>query len=312
MSRSPQRQGVGGPRGDAGGGVSGPRLLGSALLGVGTFVLGFLATYVLKSDTISSQQFGDGPGTEHYVSWVFYKMHNVGHQVSASSGGRSQSQSFDPSTWPMWEDWLFAVPPTLLLGGGVLAGVLWADGDLKTGATYGAALTAGYLPLATLGGFLAQYSDSTSSFGSSVSFTAGPKLVEALVLAGGVYPLAFGVVGGVVAAAVTGSSSAGAGPHPNAPPGGRQPRQGRPQQQRQQGGQRRQQGRQRQGGQQRQQGGQRRQGNQQRQQGGQRRQQRRQNQRRQDHQNQRRQGQGGGGGRRRQRDDQNGSDDRRE
>lgn len=305
MSRSPPRRGARRSRDD--GGVDGARLVGSAAVGVATFVLGFVLTYVLKSGSIESQRFGDGVGTERLVSWVFYKMHNVGHQVRAMSGTRSQSESFDPSTWPMWEDWLFAVPPALLLGGGLLVGLLWADGDLKTGVTYGAALTVGYLPLAGLGGFLAQYTESSAGFGTSVSVTAGPKLVEALLLAGGAYPLVFGVVGGAVAAGVTGSSGAGSRTQPNAPPGGQQPRQGRPQQRQQGQHQQGQQGRQ-----QRQQG---QQGRQQRQQG-----QRRQGQRRQGQQGQG-QGQGRGGRQRQPNDDSQGSnrrqrgddrDDRRE
>lgn len=206
MSRGQPRRGA--VRRDDSGGVSGPRLLGSAAVGVLTFVVGFAVTFLLKSDAVSSRASGQGPGTEHFVAWLFYKMHNVGHEATASSAARSQTESFDPSTWTVWEDWLFAVPPALLLVGGLAVGYLWADGDVKTGATYGAALVLGYLPLAALGGFLAQYTQTRSSLAGTVSVTAGPKLAEALALAGIGYPLVFGLVGGAVAGAV-GSSDAG-------------------------------------------------------------------------------------------------------
>jgi hypothetical protein len=185
-------------------------VLGGAVAGFLTFFVGFLLTYLLKSGQVSSQQFGGGPSTEHYVSWLFFKMHNVGHEASVSLGSRSRSEAFDPSTWAIWEDWLFAVPPALLLVAGLAVGALWADGRARSGALYGAALVLGYLPMALVAGLFADYSDSEASLAGTVSVSAGPKLPEALALAGIVYPLVFGVLGGVVAGVLSRSGGDGA------------------------------------------------------------------------------------------------------
>jgi len=199
------------------GGLLGLRVLGAAAAGFLTFVLGFLLTYLAKSGQVSSQRFGGGPSTEHYVSWLFFKMHNVGHRATASVGSRSRSEAFDPSTWRVWEDWLFAVPPVLLLVAGLVVGVLWADGRARSGALYGASLVLGYLPMALVLGLFSEYSDSRQSFTGTVSVSAGPKLPEALLLAGAVYPLVFGVVGGVLAGTLGSSRTTTAERDPGRP-----------------------------------------------------------------------------------------------
>lgn len=209
--------------------VEGIAVVGSAALGGLVFVLGYVLTYLLKSGRISSTQpSGAGPSTEQYVAWLFYEMHNVGHVVTQRLNGRSQSQSFDPSTWGLWEGWLLAVPPLLLLVAGGTVAYVWSDGDPKRGVVYGAALTMGYFPLGGLVAVLSQYQESGGGFGGS-DVTAGPKLAEAAVLAGVVYPVVFGIVGGLAVAVLrerSGSSTAG-GRQPNAPPqSGRQRRGG--------------------------------------------------------------------------------------
>jgi len=197
------------------GGVLGLRVLGGAAAGAVTFVLGFLVTYLAKSGQFSRQLLGNSPSTEHYVSWMFFKMHNVGHEATASAGSRSESEAFDPSTWPVWDDWLFALPPALLLVAGLAVGVLWADGRAGSGGLYGASLVLGYLPMALLAGLFAQYS--ATRFGGVVSVSAGPKLPELILLAGVLYPLVFGAVGGVVAGALGSSSTTTAERDPGRP-----------------------------------------------------------------------------------------------
>lgn len=216
-------------------------VVGSAVLGALTFALGYVLTYLLKSGRISSTRAaGSGPSTEQYVAWLFYEMHNVGHVVTRTLNGRSQSQSFNPSTWGVWESWLLAVPPLLLVVAGVAVAYVWSEGDPKLGAVYGAALTAGYFPLAGLLAVLSEHQESVSGFRGTGSITAGPKLVEAAVLAGVLYPVVFGVVGGLAVAVLrerSGSPGAAGGQGepepgrrpPNAPPqGGRQQRSDEP------------------------------------------------------------------------------------
>jgi hypothetical protein len=212
------------------GGILGLRLLGGAAVGFGTFALGFLATYLSKSGDFTGARFGEGPSTEQYVSWMFFKMHNVGHQATASVGSRSESEAFDPSTWAVWEDWLFALPPALLLVAGLAVGVLWADGKASSGALYGASLVLGYLPATLVVALFSEYSRSRASLMGTVSVSAGPKLPEALALAGVVYPLVFGVVGGVVAGALRSPSTTTAERDPGRPSyasGSRGPERGR-------------------------------------------------------------------------------------
>jgi len=226
----------------------------SGLIGFGMFVLGFFITAGLKSDAISSQapQVGSGPDTGHYLFWIFYKMHNVGHVATRSSGGTSQTQSFDPSTWTMWEDWLFTLPPLLLILGGFMTSSFYSNGDTKAGLVYGGSLVFGYFPFAVGGAYLSQYTQ-----GGSASVTVGPKLVEAAVIAGIVYPVVFGIIGALVTATLSRSSATGPKnsssgrdyPHQQQqhPRGTQRQRQRQPQGQSREGNQPHQQGQQQQG-----------------------------------------------------------------
>jgi len=86
--------------------------------------------------------------------------------------------------------WLFLVPPVLLVLAGALVAVAGrAEGPLR-GAVGGATVTVAYLPLSVVGAFL---------FAISVGdATAGPTLATAVLLAGIVYPLVFGAIGGAL------------------------------------------------------------------------------------------------------------------
>jgi hypothetical protein len=89
---------------------------------------------------------------------------------------------------------VYLVPPVLLLVAGAVAGR--GTPDLRDAALSGLAVAAGYLPLAAVGVYAVRQ---TGNWG-----TLGPDPVLAIALAGVAYPVAFGVVGGVVGRTLSG------------------------------------------------------------------------------------------------------------
>lgn len=176
----------------------------SAAIGAAAYVLNYVLVYVfMLVDGVESS--GDIPGWK-VAGWVFYNAHNVDVAVSvggesasgsylesASAGGLTDAISALTSTVPKL---VYYVVPALVL---VLAGVLAARRVRATlsgveAAGVGAGVAGGYLVLAVVGVFVFEYS--VSAFGTTASLA--PKLSSAVLLAGLVYPLVFGAIGGVL------------------------------------------------------------------------------------------------------------------
>ena len=165
--------------------------------GVAAYLLGYLITYVWQSGSVEERLegynalaslFGGEPVTVWQgVGWLFYNAHFVNTRIDALGG--TQSQSFiggDGGATVL----LYLVPIVLLLAAGLLTARAADATDPSAGATAGAAVAIGYFPLALIGRFLFSYQGS-----------AAPALVTAALLAGLVYPLLLGAVGGVFASA---------------------------------------------------------------------------------------------------------------
>lgn len=175
-----------------------------ATVGFGAYLLGYLVTFLFTSvDGVDS---GEVAGWK-FAGMVFYGGHTVDAEFTATVEGASETDRFDlfggsgpenlASTVP--ELLYFLVPVAVLLTAGYL---LYAriDWRLSVGeaAVVGMTPTVGYLAAAVLGTFLFESTSSGSLFGVSGAATLGPALVPAVLLAGLLYPLVCGAVGGVL------------------------------------------------------------------------------------------------------------------
>jgi hypothetical protein len=169
--------------------------IGGAVAGAAAYLLGYLSVYVTQSGRIEeglsglnflAELFGNDPISAWQVSgWMFYNAHFVETVFPALFGG---TQSRNLLMEAEGAGFLFVLPPVLLLVGGLVAGrAAGADGPLD-GARSGAFVAAGYLPLALVGAFLFRYAVGDGS--------VAPDVVTAVLLAGAVYPAAFGALGG--------------------------------------------------------------------------------------------------------------------
>ncbi|WP_144904012.1 transporter [Halobellus captivus] len=176
------------------------RTLGmGAIAGLLSYAITYAITYAMTGEQIANSlaarilelATGD-PGTWKLVGWVFYSTHYVTSEIPGLFGSTavnliSRGDGFSAA--------LFVIPPVvLLIAGGLVAVVGRAETPLS-GAFGGASVAIGYLPLAIAGAFLFSISVGDS--------TAGPTLVTAALLAGLVYPLVFGGVGGALGSFVS-------------------------------------------------------------------------------------------------------------
>lgn len=155
----------------------------------------FVATYVLtafagliSSGSSLSDFASDGVSIPLWkvAGWVFYSAH--GGEVDVSVAGSSAGVGFVSS--PL----IYALPPILLVAAGY---VLASESDSPTRIAMlkgGASIAVGYGALSILGVFLTKYSISML-----VTLSVEPDPVTGILLAGVLYPVAFGTVGGAIA-----------------------------------------------------------------------------------------------------------------
>lgn len=168
------------------------RVGAGAVAGVVAYVLGYLLTYLATADAIRSSTAtqvlelltGNSPVWK-LVGWAFYGGHLVDAIIPGLFGGSNAVNlvAADPIT-----DAVYLIPPLVLLVAGAVAAHVADAAEAVEGAKAGVAVVAGYLPLAVVGvfAFTVRIEDAT----------AAPDLAMALLLAGVVYPLVFGGVGG--------------------------------------------------------------------------------------------------------------------
>lgn len=171
--------------------------------GGAAYLLGYLITYVTQSDRIEeglsginffADLFGGDPvSVWRGAGWVFYNAHFVDLSVPSLIGA-AQSVNLVSQAEGGLLGVLFVVPPVLLAIAGAVAGRTAEAATPADGARSGSLVAAGYLPLAVIGAFLFRYPVGDGS--------VAPDLVTAVLLAGVVYPVAFGAVGGAVAGVV--------------------------------------------------------------------------------------------------------------
>jgi len=172
-------------------------IVGGAAAGGAAYVLGYLFAYVTQGSAIEDQLagfnvfaelFGGDPiPTWQAVGWVFYNGHFVDTRVPSLIGGSQVTNLISQADGGSLT-LLFVVPPVLLTVAGLVASRVAGAAEPADGAKTGAFVLVGYLPLAVIGAFLFRYSVGDG--------TVAPDLVTAALLAGAVYPAAFGAVGG--------------------------------------------------------------------------------------------------------------------
>lgn len=173
-----------------------------AVAGVAAWLLGYLVAYVWKAEAVAEALRGVGVVSQLLggeavpawkgVTWLFMNAHFVATRVPTVAGG-TRTANF--ATGEGGSVALLALPAVLLL----VAGLLVAQGrrgGATAGAAAGAALVVGYLPLSAAAAF------ATSHAIGETQATVSADPVTAILLAGAVYPVALGAVGGAAAALV--------------------------------------------------------------------------------------------------------------
>ena len=167
-----------------------------AATGLAAWGLGYVLTYLLVAADIESSAlnrliefFGGESATYELVGWVFYNAHLV--DISYTGIGLFSP----PRSFVGGEDGftalLYLIPPALLSVAGLAVGRYRGADEASEGALTGALVAPGYLLLSIVGTF---------AFSVSVGDASGaPDLIPAVLIAGVVYPVVFGGLGGALA-----------------------------------------------------------------------------------------------------------------
>lgn len=162
------------------------------------FVLGYLLTYLWQGpgvretladiNAIIELVGGQTIPVWKAVAWIFYNAHAVPLRFPSLGPGSGSRSLIGGGGAPTL---LYVLPPLVLLLVG--AGVAWWAGsrDLTEGAIAGGSMVVGYLLLAVIGVFVFRYTIQDAFI--------GPQLVMSALIAGIVYPVVFGAIGGGLA-----------------------------------------------------------------------------------------------------------------
>jgi len=171
-------------------------LLSGTVAGIGSWIAGFVTTYVLVAPNVREsglnriiEAFDGQPATHELVGWVFYNAHMVetvfrdipliGSRATSYIGGEAGFTTL-----------LYAVPVAFLFAAGLGLARYRAVDTPTEGAVVGSTVLPGYLLAVAAGVFLFEV-----TVGGA---TGGPDLLAAVVLAGIGYPLVCAAGGGAV------------------------------------------------------------------------------------------------------------------
>jgi hypothetical protein len=172
-----------------------------AAAGLAAFLVGYVLTYAWRAPSVSDSLQGlnflaqllgiDAIPTWKGVGWLFYGAHGVATRFPTPGGGTELinlvEQSGDGAVALLY----VIVPVLLVLAGAATARLVDAD-DTTEAALAGATVAVGYLVLAAVGTVL--FAHGIGDTGSSIA----PDPVTAILLAGVLYPVVFGAVGGAL------------------------------------------------------------------------------------------------------------------
>lgn len=166
-----------------------------AAAGIVAFLLGYLATWITAgvraASVTTTGPFGSSVPRWRAVLWLFHDAHFVGTRtprVIGPDGSLWSSGALVDTVGLLGVEYVYLVPPLALLVAGAAVSLWLRRGTPRAGLQAGMTVTAGYLVAVVLSLFVA------SNAG------IGPSPLRALVVAGVVYPVAFGGLGGLVGA----------------------------------------------------------------------------------------------------------------
>jgi hypothetical protein len=167
-----------------------------ALAGVSAYLGGYLVAYLTQRGSIEERLEGfnvllellggDPIPAWQAVGWLYYNAHGVATSVPGFAGSRTINILAEEGSLA----WLYLLPPALLVVAGFVNAYRSGARSPGPSGAVGALVVVGYLPLAVLGIVV---------FGYGVGDgTIAPDAVTAVLLAGIVYPVGLGALGGVL------------------------------------------------------------------------------------------------------------------
>lgn len=169
-----------------------------ALAGVLAFLVGYLVTWVTAGTRAASVTvtgpFGSGVPDWRAVLWVFFDGHFVGTrtpQVFGPDGALWGGGELVDTVSLLDVTYVYAIPPLVLAVAGAAVALHLRSETPRAGVQAGLTVGIGYLVAVVLALFVATQGG------------IAPSPLRALVVAGIVYPVAFGGLGGFVAVLVT-------------------------------------------------------------------------------------------------------------
>lgn len=173
-----------------------PAVVGT-IAGVLAWALGYGMTYLVVADDIRDSTLNDiiellneDPATYEWVGWVFYNSHFVDTAIEDLPLTGSDTTSFINADGG-FTALLYLVPIVLLLAAGLLT-ALYARPSGPTGGLFAGVMPAGsYAVLSVVGVVLFEVEIGDASI--------APELIPAIILAGVIYPLIWGGLGGLLA-----------------------------------------------------------------------------------------------------------------
>lgn len=138
------------------------------------------------------------PEWYHVTGWVFLENHHVDVSVSVGEvfGGGAWVSEYAETLLPTASE-LQVLPPVLLITAGTLVALRRTRRSPADAALAGATVVAGYLPGIAVVAYAAAFE--VVVIGDIVLLEVAPDFGRAILIAGIVYPLLFGGIGGLVA-----------------------------------------------------------------------------------------------------------------
>lgn len=169
-------------------------LLRGAGWGATAYVLGYLVTWILAGTRAANATdwwpLGGSIPEWKAVLWVFYDAHFVGTrtpEIVGPGGNVWAGGDLIDTVGLLGVEYLYAVPVLALLAVGARAAMLAGAATPREGLMAGTTVAIGYLALVVAGLFAGSHGG------------IAPSPLRALAIAGVVYPVAFGGIGGAVA-----------------------------------------------------------------------------------------------------------------
>ncbi|WP_117369830.1 hypothetical protein [Natrarchaeobaculum sulfurireducens] len=175
----------------------------SAGVGVVAALIGYLVTYLFAVSEVRSA-FGDDVESWKGVAWYFYNAHLVEIEATGDIAGLGGTTTVDliAQSDTTRVTLLYAVPPVVLLGAGLLLASHFGARDIGEGVIVGAPVTLGYLLVLAVGAVVSETSTESEFLGIEASGSMAPEVLPAILLGGLLFPLVFATTGAILAAVV--------------------------------------------------------------------------------------------------------------